>query len=263
MISIRSIYNFITINTFLFLLAYIEYIIIHDINLFNKFVLFVLRNYTLIYMIEYNTTSKPKINEETSTELYNHEFNIHVLSSTFVETMTYIIIQHNFDFSDDNGVYSIVTFIPISFLFEICFDFFHYFSHRILHNKYLYKYLHKKHHTFKHPSAIITFYQDPMDLVLTNSVPTILTLSIYKHIFYPKMSYYQFHLITIYKTFIEISGHCGRVMYPTSSFTQCIWLPRIFGIELYTEDHDLHHSMNNCNYAKRFSLWDKIFGTYK
>lgn len=257
MISIRSIYNFISINTFLFLLAYIEYTIVHDINVFNTFVLFVIRNYTLIYMIDYTTTSKPKINDkETPTELYNHEFNIHVLSSTAVETMTHIYIQRNFEFSDDI-VYSIVTFIPISFFFEICFDFFHYFSHRTLHNKYLYKYLHKKHHTFKHPSAIITFYQHPLDLVLTNSLPTILTLSIFR------LSYYQFHLITIYKTFIEISGHCGRKMYPTSSFTQCIWLPRIFGIELYTEDHDLHHSMNNCNYAKRFSLWDKVMGTYK
>ena len=259
MISIRCIYNFISINTFLFLLAYIEYNIVHDINLFNKFILFVVRNYLLIYMIETNTTSKPKINDkETPTELYNHEFNIYVFSSTAVETITYIYIQRNFEFAMDNSVYSILTFIPISFLFEICFDFFHYFSHRLLHNKYLYKYLHKTHHTFKHPSAIITFYQHPLDLVLTNSMPTIFTLYLC-----PKMSYYQFHLIIIYKTFIEISGHCGREMYPTSSFTQCIWLPRIFGIELYTEDHDLHHSKNNCNYAKRFSLWDKIFGTYK
>ena len=50
-------------------------------------------------------------------------------------------------------------------------------------------------------------------------------------------------------------------MRPTSSFPQCIWLPRLFNIELYTEDHDLHHSRNNCNYSKRFSLWDKIFKT--
>lgn len=63
--------------------------------------------------------------------------------------------------------------------------------------------------------------------------------------------------------FIEISGHIGKRMHPTSSFSQFIWLPKFFNIELYTEDHDLHHSHNNCNYSKRFSLWDKVFGTHK
>jgi sterol desaturase/sphingolipid hydroxylase (fatty acid hydroxylase superfamily) len=40
-------------------------------------------------------------------------------------------------------------------------------------------------------------------------------------------------------------------------------LPKWLNIELYCEDHDIHHSVNNCNYSKRFSLWDKVFGTFK
>ena len=73
----------------------------------------------------------------------------------------------------------------------------------------------------------------------------------------------QFNLIITYKLFIEISGHIGKKIYPTSCFSQFMWLPKLLEIELYTEDHDLHHSMNNCNYSKRFSFWDKLFGTYK
>jgi sterol desaturase/sphingolipid hydroxylase (fatty acid hydroxylase superfamily) len=66
----------------------------------------------------------------------------------------------------------------------------------------------------------------------------------------------------IYKVYLEISGHLG--MYLTSnSFVQFVWLPRIFGIEMYAKDHYLHHAHNNCNYAKRFTIWDKLFGTYK
>jgi sterol desaturase/sphingolipid hydroxylase (fatty acid hydroxylase superfamily) len=65
-----------------------------------------------------------------------------------------------------------------------------------------------------------------------------------------------------YKTFIEISGHSGKKLYPNGSFSQFIWLPRFFNISLYTEDHALHHSSNYCNYSKRFSLWDKQFETY-
>jgi sterol desaturase/sphingolipid hydroxylase (fatty acid hydroxylase superfamily) len=64
-----------------------------------------------------------------------------------------------------------------------------------------------------------------------------------------------------YKTYIEIAGHCGKEI-NTPSFPQFIWIPRFFDMELYTANHDLHHSSNNCNYSKRFSLWDKVFGTY-
>lgn len=69
-------------------------------------------------------------------------------------------------------------------------------------------------------------------------------------------------LMLVYKTFIEVSGHTGKQV-KSSSFPLCIWLPRIFGIELYTEQHHLHHLNSNCNYSKRFSLWDKMFGTYR
>jgi sterol desaturase/sphingolipid hydroxylase (fatty acid hydroxylase superfamily) len=118
--------------------------------------------------------------------------------------------------------------------------------------------MHKKHHKFKHPIAITTFYQDPLDLLITNSIPT--TLSV---LLTPQMTYVMFHCIIVYKNFIEISGHSGKKLYPASSFSQFMWLPKWFHIELYIEDHDNHHSLNNCNYSKRFSLWDKVFHTYK
>jgi len=75
-------------------------------------------------------------------------------------------------------------------------------------------------------------------------------------------SFFQFILISTYKVFIEISGHLGKKINSTS-FTQCMWIHKLLSIELKVEHHDLHHTLNNCNYAKRFSLWDKIFGTFK
>lgn len=72
----------------------------------------------------------------------------------------------------------------------------------------------------------------------------------------------MFHFIVVYKNFIEISGHSGKILYPTTSFPQFMWLPKWLNIELYCEDHDNHHFINNCNYSKRFSLWDKVFNTY-
>jgi sterol desaturase/sphingolipid hydroxylase (fatty acid hydroxylase superfamily) len=190
-------------------------------------------------------------------EDFKYEFHYYVLTTTTVETITQLFINNNFIYIDKSFYQDIISFIPISFIFEIIFDFFHYITHRLLHSKYLYKYCHKIHHKFKHPITITSYYQDPLDLIITNSIPTILTLSLTNNI-----SYRQFNMLLIYKTFIEISGHCGKYMYPTSSFTQFIWLPKLLQIELYTEDHDLHHSLNNCNYAKRFAIWDKVFNTY-
>ena len=70
--------------------------------------------------------------------------------------------------------------------------------------------------------------------------------------------------VTVYITYQEIAGHMGKRLYPTSSFVQCIWIPRFLGIELYVEeDHDLHLAKFVVNYSKRFNLFDRLFGTYE
>ena len=258
--SISSFLNFTFINGFLGLVSLSQYACLFyqpraQINRFLLHLLvYVTRNYALLHFIDYGTRNKPLIDDvDTPTESYKYEFHVNVITTTAVECVTHLFITNS-----RSTLYGIVYFIPVSFMFEIVFDFFHYIGHRLLHHKYFYKYLHKKHHTFKHPIAITTFYQDPLDLIISNSLPTILTLLIF-----PNISYLQFHFIVVYKNFIEISGHTGKILYPSCSFPQFIWLPKILHIELYAEKHDLHHSLNNCNYSKRFSLWDKLFGTYK
>jgi sterol desaturase/sphingolipid hydroxylase (fatty acid hydroxylase superfamily) len=237
------------------------------LNIFYKLPLYQIillaRNYTLLSIINFGLKNKQNITEnmEPLKEEYYGEFLMNFIRATFIEVLTLLFVQNfyfTFPISDFNLLYEFLWFIPLSFMFEIVFDFFHYWTHRIAHsNKLLYKYLHKKHHKFSHPTAIITYYQEPLDLIITNSIPVILTLCII-----PKITYFQYSMILMYKTYIEISGHVGKKLYPTSSFTQFMWLPKLFNIELYAEDHDIHHSKNNCNYSKRFSLWDKVFGTY-
>jgi sterol desaturase/sphingolipid hydroxylase (fatty acid hydroxylase superfamily) len=264
LISIKSFKNFCTVNTSLFLLGLTQFKFLSfndKNNLFIILITFLLRNYLLINLIDYSTKNKEKLNNnELPIENYKYEFHINVLTSTFIESITHIFIKKYIinNVLSRSSYYELLYFIPISFLFEIIFDFFHYLTHRLLHHKYVYKFLHKKHHKFKHPISITTFYQDPIDLLITNSFPTILSL-----LLLPSISYLQFNFIIIYKNFIEISGHSGKKSYPSGSFVQFIWLPKILNIDLYTEDHDYHHSLNNCNYSKRFSLWDKIFNTYK
>ena len=262
MISANSFYNFTSINTILILLALFQSFLTTYKNEFFTYIIFVCRNYILMYFVEYGTRHKPLISDKRIIQVptYKYELHFNVWRTTAIETLTHFYVKTYIGFgtSYNTIAYEIAYFIPTSLFFEIVFDFFHYFAHRLLHYGPIYKYAHKMHHTFKHPSVITTFYQDPVDLLLTNSVPTVLALYIS-----PRITYLQYHLIIVYKSFIEISGHCGRQVYPTCSFTQCIWIPKSLGIELYTEDHDLHHSQNNCNYGKRFSLWDKLFGTHK
>lgn len=248
MISYKSIKNFLITNIFLFYIAYIEYIFK------SSFLILFLRNYLLVNIIDYITRNNKNISNRTlPIESYNYEFSYFFISSTLIETITFYIARLYLVNNNNDLIY----FIPISFIFELIFDFFHYCMHRLVHvNKYLYINFHKIHHKFRYPTSIITFYQHPIDLILSNTIPLFLTLLIIP------MSLELFTLISVYKIYIEIAGHIGKHTKSTS-FPQLMWLPKILNIELHVEDHDLHHTLNNCNYSKRFTLFDKLFGTYK
>jgi len=270
MISFQSAKNFLYINAMIISIGYLEYNTLNYVETYNFYylliyLLFVIRNNIVLNFICYNLKNKESINKNYSkiedyTESYKNEFALTLLSSTTIETLTYLFIKNTlFNNYAIVSYYDILLFIPKSFVFEIIFDFFHYWTHRILHsNKFLYINIHKKHHKYKYPLPILTYYHEPLDLIITNSIPQFLTLIIFPHI-----SLFQFNVILTYKTFIEISGHSSKKLYPIGSFSQFIWLPRFLNISLYAEDHTLHHTENFCNYSKRFSLWDKVFGTYK
>ncbi len=71
----------------------------------------------------------------------------------------------------------------------------------------------------------------------------------------------QLHCLLGYKVFLEVAGHSG-LHWRGSCFPQLMALPAALGMEIRTEDHDMHHSRLTCNYSKRFTLWDRLFGTY-
>jgi sterol desaturase/sphingolipid hydroxylase (fatty acid hydroxylase superfamily) len=129
----------------------------------TTFVIFTTRNYMLLYFVGTILTTKEPITSDAKKktkekeEAYWGEFDVHVLSSVGVETITHAVIERMYLF-DNTLSFSVcwwwLHFIGVSFLFEVVFDFFHYIGHRALHaNPYLYKYIHKKHHTHPHPRA--------------------------------------------------------------------------------------------------------------
>ncbi len=228
-----------------------------------------MRNLAVVHIVSYRMQKKDTFvlrqsqrylhDKEDPIELYTN-----LLTTSSIEALTFLLTYtHHLVSPVTRPLWlDLAHFIPISFFMEIVFDFFHYVSHRWLHrSRAMYVNVHSHHHRFKRPTPLSTFYQDPLDVFLTNSVPLALTLLITSRVL--DVSRFQYSMFLICKTYIETSGHSCKTLAPSSSFIQCMWLPRLFGIELYSEDHALHHLVNSCNFGKRFSLWDRVFGTYR
>ena len=259
----KQILIFAIINSFLLSLGAITYwLTTIYYNLLYHYFVYLTKTYILLITTKYLQKNKEYI---TTREESPSENITHLLSSVFIETLTYYAISyyhyHQYvDFRLGQIIYDLILFIPISFVFEIIYDFMHYWVHRLSHfNSFLYKYIHKKHHAKINVTYMDTYYQNPIDLIISNSIPFYLSLLVFGN----NISYFQFIMLTVYKTSVEIAGHTGKKTYPTSSFPQFPWLAKYLNIELYTEDHDQHHQYPNCNFSKRFSLWDKIFMTYQ
>jgi len=176
-----------------------------------------------------------------------------------------LLADYQFGLWSDMGLFGFaalfVVFIFKSFLYEVVFDFFHYITHRICHQVPQLYGIHKTHHKYLNPTPLSTFHQDPVDIVLTNVFPSVASVTLLRSVFGVTFDPLEYSLLLSYKTFIEIAGHAG-VETSATSFPQCAALPKALGIELRTNDHDLHHSRVKCNYSKRFTLWDKVFGTF-
>jgi sterol desaturase/sphingolipid hydroxylase (fatty acid hydroxylase superfamily) len=254
MISTNSIRVYITLNAALVGLSYLYYFALQS-GLLNLIAFTGIRNIILTKAIESSTSVKPFANN-------NHieprgEYIYYILQTSALEAVaTYVIVPLN----TNPNYYSVaLAYIPMSFLFMVIFDLFFYGVHRFLHKTH--SIWHKQHHENIHLKPALTFYQDSIDIILSIVIPFIITTNIVQ-IFYP-LSSFELALLATYKSFIEISGHSGRVSNPSCCFPQFIWLPKLLGIEQYSEDHALHHTNPNVNFSKQFTLWDKAFGTYQ
>lgn len=249
----KKLSKFLFINSFYSFLGYLYFYLYSKYNFKVCFLFTFIKNLFLLFIVHFMFEKKKNFNKKKQIIKFTNKdlINIALISSFDIS-----YIKFCKKLRTKNYIFDSLCFIPKSFFFEIIFDFFHYFFHRLLHYKYFYKYFHKRHHEYTDNTNILaTFHQDPIDMILTNFIPMFITSKILP------FTKYQFFIFLFYKTLIELSGHIAKDNKGTS-FPQCIWLPKIFNIELKSKDHYLHHSKNNCNYSKRFLIWDKLFGTY-
>lgn len=269
MISTRSILTFTYVNLFLSGSSILMY---HVMTLYHSFLIksmfMFAKNAMFVFGLDYmadfrNKTQYPT--HVTNQSPVQFESMAYLAAASVMETFSFLSIASICNVVDIPAgiVQTCIVFIPISFVVELVFDFFHYWAHRILHTCSVLYTIHKKHHSIHSLSGIVTFYQDPLDYLLTNYIPMIGSLVITKYFLNIEIHLLLYSFLVMYKEFIEIAGHVDILKSRSFSFPQFIWLPLLFGIEMTQIVHHNHHLYLNCNYSKRFCIWDKAFGTYR
>ncbi|WFD30143.1 hypothetical protein MSPP1_001160 [Malassezia sp. CBS 17886] len=141
-------------------------------------------------------------------------------------------------------------------VFTLAEDFYYYWLHRACHEMDDMWAYHRLHHTTKHPTSLLLGFADEMQ-------------ECFDIIIVPMMAYFTFPIpfdafmiwITIHIS-IQIHGHSGLRLYFPTILTSIFLRP--FGLEIATEDHDLHHRhgwRDSYNYGKQSRFWDHWFGT--
>ncbi|CAH0482359.1 unnamed protein product [Peronospora belbahrii] len=269
---------YVFINAFICSVAMVSYVCVSSLKLPIEFSglltlqllmvysVSVLRILAIIKWFEWIATKKHLINQDNRIQLTDkHIRSIYYrilwlvvptecMSFWFAER-TALSVQGHINWQSFLAEY--ILFIPKSLLFEIIFDFFHFMMHWACHSSlWLYQNVHKRHHLHLHPCPLSTYEQDGLDLCLTNVLPFCLAWSL------GSFSDLQLHLLFAYKTYVEVAGHSGLDI-KGFSFPQMPLLNNATSICLRVHDHDAHHTHPRWNFAKRFSLWDKLFRTFR
>lgn len=100
-----------------------------------------------------------------------------------------------------------------------------------------------------------------MAVLATHTVPVMFALWAMEQLGLPINSGLEFSIAKTYLLFQELYGHAG-VSHKGRNFGPAPWLPVLLGFELRSDDHQKHHIQASCNFSKRFSLFDKLFGTW-
>eukprot|EP00494_Astrolonche_serrata_P011041 UN11115 len=99
-----------------------------------------------------------------------------------------------------------IIFMVQFFVWEIWFDFCHYWAHRVAHTIPFLKIGHGKHHESGAPDAFDTFVLSWDDMLITNMLPNILSMYITCTLLFGRnFSMLEYHILWSYKEFVEVN----------------------------------------------------------
>jgi sterol desaturase/sphingolipid hydroxylase (fatty acid hydroxylase superfamily) len=258
----KKLFNFLLVQTLVFLFAYVmtwskggHFLPSLCCDVVSHYVIMGMARSTLKENMDIHGEARRK-----PTEQFVGEFHLyHLINSFIVSSLWFYLLKHQSHSMPSVGtaIVQFFLYVPFRFYFEVVFDFCHYWIHRGLHHPRLYQYLHKTHHKFLYPSMLTTFYMHPLDIILTLVIP--LTIAYHTT---PSMPIFVWNVVMTDNVYIEMVGHVGKMVNGNDYLSIYSWIPYYHQIRLMPMDHDLHHSRNQCNYSKRFRLWDRVFGTY-
>lgn len=260
----KKLFNFILGQTLIFIFAYVlMWSKCKEHHLFFSFCCDIVSHYLIMATIGFTLNGNMDIHGEARRkpiEQFVGEFHLyHLVNSWILSSLWFHLLKKHPCLmpSVPTAIVQFFLYLPFRFYFEVVFDFCHYWFHRLLHVPGIYRYLHKTHHKFLNPSILTTFYIHPLDVLLTNVFP--LTIAFHAT---PSMPMFIWNVVMVNNVFVEMVGHMGKVVNLNEYYSIYSWIPHYHKIRTNPTDHDLHHSRNECNYSKRFRLWDLVFGTY-
>ncbi|KAK4049226.1 hypothetical protein OIO90_005515 [Microbotryomycetes sp. JL221] len=147
------------------------------------------------------------------------------------------------------------TFPARLLMWQIVLDYLFYCYHRSSHEIDALWSIHQKHHTTKHPTAVLAILADePQELLEIFILPFLTSLLV-------PMSFSEMWLTMEVTIYVEMMGHSGiRAYWPHPTLNHVFtW----FDAEGIIEDHDLHHRFGKSgkNYGKQSRIFDRLFGT--
>lgn len=180
MVSVKAVLKTIVLNVVFLSIATAQYYVLTEaLAMFGMsvtlelivYIVTLSKNYLILLLDEGYGSLFEKIGgekREIPIPSYFGEFHVYMWIATFIETITAMFIVWLLPFSMElccqNAhmyVLSWIMFFPIALIFEVVFDFFHYWAHRKSHYGFLYKHFHKIHHTYKAPTGIVSFINIP------------------------------------------------------------------------------------------------------
>ena len=130
-----------------------------------------IRQLLFVFLINQKSKNYTRISDA---KLNNYDLTFYL--NAFKFNIPTVLVTHISYFYESNSIiYDITTFILMSFYFEIVFDFFYYWTHRLCHHKYFY-FMHKTHHKHTNDISSISIYNmDILEMCITGSLSLFLT----------------------------------------------------------------------------------------